>query len=289
MNDEKLLNLLEDIGFNQVEATVYLALLRGSSQTGYKIASSVGKSRSNVYQALKTLEQKGVIVQLQANGNNKQFRAVPIEQVLEQKENDFQVKKEMISAAFSHLQQDEEDDQIYSLNTVSQVYAEAIKMVNKTKEIIFVDAGILQLSKIKSALEEATTRGVKVILLDSNGDCQITGCNIIKYQYYVAPGKTYEPWNLDWFCLAADGDTFLIATFVPDKDELIYALSSSNIYISGWIYSDMLYEMAFSHIVSLFKKGLNRDEIWEGINDYSSRFFDRAPGIKRLQEKFAVK
>ncbi|MCF7911938.1 MAG: hypothetical protein K9M99_05385 [Candidatus Cloacimonetes bacterium] len=288
MNDEKLITLLMEVDFNQVEAEVYLALLRNSAQTGYKIAGITGKSRSNVYQALKKLEQKGAIVQLQGDSSNKYYRAVPIEQVLEQQERAFLVKKENISQAFKHLKPEEDDSQIYSLQTVSQVYEEALKLIRNTKEIIFVDATKLQLAKIGVELESATARGVKVVIL-SDGSYHVKGSHVINFQYYTPPGRSYEPWKIDWFCLAADGDVFLIANFEPDSEELVNALCSSNVYISGWIYSDMLYEMAFNNIIGLFRKGLSREEIWAGINDYASLFFDCAPGIKLLQKKYSEK
>ncbi|MCF7918652.1 MAG: hypothetical protein K9N06_01910 [Candidatus Cloacimonetes bacterium] len=293
MNKEKLQNLLLDIGFNQVEAAVYLTLLQNPSITGYKISSLLGKSRSNVYQALKTLEQKGVILQLQGDGTNRQFRAVPIEQVLDQKEREFLTRKDMISKAFKDLGQDEEDDQIYKLNTLSQVYTEAIKMIEQAEEIIFLDACLLQLRQIETALIQAVARGIKIVLLgtgnNNSENWQERGFNVIVFQSYAPPDRTYESWNFDWFCLAVDGSAFLIANFKSDSEELISALCSRNIYISGWIYSDMLYEIAFNHIVSLFNKGLSREDIWAGINDYTSRYFNRAPGIKRLQAKLAEK
>ena len=284
MNTSELLSLLVGIGFTRIEAEVYLSLAQGAAQSGYTISNGIGKSRSNVYQALKTLEQKGAIVELQA-GRNKQFQAVPVEQVLQQKERDFFTKKKVITEAFSSFRNHEEDDQIYALNTVSQVYTKAIEMIQSAEEVIFIDVQPMQLQRIRSVLEETAARGIKVVIL-GNETYEVKGCEIVKYSYYVAPGKTYEPWGLNWFCVAVDGGKFLISTFKRQEEELIYALWSNSTFLAGWIYSDMLYEMAFSHIVNMFKDGLSREQIWDGINAYAEKYFDIAPAILRLKASY---
>lgn len=284
MKDAELISLLVEIGFNQIEANVYLALLKESPLTGYKIASQTTKSRSNVYQALKSLEQKGAVVELQAN-RSKQFKAVAIELVLQQKEREFQSKKETISTAFHNLKQTEDDDVIYKLNTVSQVYAKSIEMIRKAEKIIFLDAQLLQLSQIDSALQEVAARGVKVAVLGSS-KYPLTGCEVFEFQPYAPEGKTYDPWPINWYCLAVDGREFLIATFRENNEDLIYAIWSNNSYITGWIFSDMLYEIAFNNIIRMFQSGLTREEIWQGINDYAAKYFYEAPGINELKEKW---
>jgi len=281
MNASELLGLLTGIGFTRIEAEVYLSLAQGAAQSGYTISNSIGKSRSNVYQALKTLEQKGAIVELQA-GRNKQFQAVPIEQVLEQKEKEFLTKKEAITEAFSSIQNSEQDDQIYALNTVSQVYTKAEEMIQSAEEVIFIDVQLAQLKRIRSVLEETAARGIKIVILGDE-TYEIEGCEIVNFSYYTAPGKIYEPWGLNWFCVAVDGGKFLISTFKRQDEDLIYALWSSSTFLSGWIYGDMMYEMLFSHIINMFKDGLSREQIWDGINAYAAKYFDIAPAILRLK------
>jgi sugar-specific transcriptional regulator TrmB len=284
MKDAELIGLLVDIGFNQVEANVYLSLLKESPLTGYKIASTISKSRSNVYQALKSLEQKGAVVQLRAS-KNKQFRAVPIEEILQQKEREFETKKETIEEAFRDLKQPEDEDMIYNLSTASQVYTKSIEMIKKAETIIFVDVQYSRIPKIQSAIDKAAKQNVKIVVL-GHEDYKIANCDVFEYQPFEPSGKKHEHWPIDWFCLAVDAREFLIATFQKDSEEMLYAIWSNNSYITGWVYSDMLYEIAFSHIVGMFERGLSREEIWQGIKDYASQYFYIAPGINELKEKY---
>lgn len=282
MKDAELIGMLVDIGFNQVEAGVYLALLKESPLTGYKIAGQISKSRSNVYQALNSLQQKGAIVELRAQ-RIRQFSATPIEQVLQQKDEEFQLRKEAVRQAFENIRQTESLDTIYNLQTDNQVFAKALEMIDKAETIIFLDVQLLQLARIKTALQNASVRQVKVVIL-GNSHYDIDGCEVYEFQPF-APGSTYTEWPINWFCLAVDAREFLIATFRKETEDLIYAIWSNNSYITGWVFSDMLYEIAFSNIIAMFQRGMSREEIWQGINDYAVKYLHVAPGINEMKEK----
>lgn len=52
-------NTLHQLGFTPVEATVFITLCEHGSLTGYEVAKLTGISRSNVYSALYSLQEKG--------------------------------------------------------------------------------------------------------------------------------------------------------------------------------------------------------------------------------------
>ena len=49
---ESSITALTDLGLNNLEANVYLALLKEPGTTGYRVGKTLGKAVSNVYQAL---------------------------------------------------------------------------------------------------------------------------------------------------------------------------------------------------------------------------------------------
>ncbi len=51
---------LQKIGFSPLEATIYITLCKHGSLTGYEVAKLSGISRSNVYAALYSLQDKGM-------------------------------------------------------------------------------------------------------------------------------------------------------------------------------------------------------------------------------------
>ena len=58
MDEEKI---LEDCGLTQVESKIYLELLKQGQSTAYKIAKEAGVHKSNGYDALKSLSDKGLV------------------------------------------------------------------------------------------------------------------------------------------------------------------------------------------------------------------------------------
>lgn len=52
-------NTLHKLGFTPIEATVFITLCKHGSLTGYEVAKLTGISRSNVYAALYSLQEKG--------------------------------------------------------------------------------------------------------------------------------------------------------------------------------------------------------------------------------------
>jgi len=53
-------NALQKIGFSPLEATVYIVLCKHGNLTGYEVAKLSGISRSNIYAALYSLQEKGM-------------------------------------------------------------------------------------------------------------------------------------------------------------------------------------------------------------------------------------
>lgn len=59
MNEQRFEEYLQHFGLTRQEANVYRKLLVSGKQTGYEIAKETGISRSNVYNALSALTEKG--------------------------------------------------------------------------------------------------------------------------------------------------------------------------------------------------------------------------------------
>ncbi len=278
------IDLLIELGFTQVEAAVYYALLENSPQSGYGIARQIEKSRSNVYQALKSLENKGAIVQVQGS-SNKQYQAVAVEMMLEQKEREFKANRKRVADAFRDMEQQEDIQAIYYLQSMEQVFVKANEVINQTRKIIFIEAESHHFAKIEHSVRDAISRGVIVALYTSDIE-SYEGAEIIRYKPLKTSEMVPECWPINWFTMAGDAEQFIICTTKRNTDELIHALYGGNRYLSGWIYSDMLYQIGFSNIVGMFNDGLSREEIWQEIQSYIHRFVDKAPGILDLKKEY---
>ena len=52
MKESKIIEMLRELGFNRIEAQIYIFLLPHSPMTAYKIAQKIGKPAANVYKAV---------------------------------------------------------------------------------------------------------------------------------------------------------------------------------------------------------------------------------------------
>ena len=60
--EKEAIQKLRNIGFNQLEAEVYLLLLAERSLTAYRIAKLLKKPSANIYKAVEVLLAKGAVL-----------------------------------------------------------------------------------------------------------------------------------------------------------------------------------------------------------------------------------
>ncbi len=272
--------LTEHLGFSQIEALVYLNLLRESPQTGYKISTTLGKSRSNTYQALKSLELRHAIIRLEGTQYG-EFIPVPIKEFMNAREKEFILKKAEIIEALKDLEIEPHQEYIIQINSTEQLYKKVHSMIEEAKSMILVDTDPGPLKVIHGWLDLRAGQGVNV-LIETPGESQKDNCHHIRIQQ-VTP-KDIE-WEADWLCLSVDGEHFLISLLKKDTGELIHAIWSGNPYISPWVYNGMLHEFTFRVIRQMLLEGLESETIIKKLDAFTQRFFQPVSGFLRLQKK----
>lgn len=86
--EEKLIELLKSIGLSNSEVEVYLDLLKNRASSAYLVARRINQHRSGVYEAIRKLQQRGFIVEIQEK-NKKLYQTkehTAIEEYLNQKQ-----------------------------------------------------------------------------------------------------------------------------------------------------------------------------------------------------------
>ena len=78
---------LRDLGFNDLEAEVYMFLLPSEPITAYRIGRAIGRPTANVYKAVESLARRGAVVI--EEGEQRTCRAVPVVDLTKQLERAF--------------------------------------------------------------------------------------------------------------------------------------------------------------------------------------------------------
>lgn len=256
----KLADLLGEMGLSNLEATIYIWLLENKRSTGYKIATKIGKPVANTYKALKSLERKGAVVSDNTSGKL-YFDTIPVEQFLNAIENEFIKKREQIIREVDTLDVKQEPIGIYELQSAELVYEKAINMIDTAQHSLLLDCFPTPLARIKpNILKRSNT--VIDIYLKHYADETIEGVHCIS--------KTESDIVLDelqgqWMIIIKDAAETLIAFFDRSGEEMIHSVWIQDAFISLIHFSGSVIECVLSEILEKVYK--DKDATIQSIKD----------------------
>jgi HTH-type transcriptional regulator, sugar sensing transcriptional regulator len=230
---------LVPLGFTEMEAALYGALLKGGPTSGYRLAAEIGKAPPNVYQALETLARKGAVIV--DHGKTRLFRAIPVAELIAELETRFNDRRNAALAALTPLEEPSRDHRLYALRSVSQVYAKARAMIGGARETLLFDLFPMPLALLTPDLEAAAARGVKVSGV-SYGMAGPRGALTAAH----APG-VWERWPGQQVSVVADACQSLIALIAHDEAALVHGLWTDSPYLACLQHSGLAAEI---HVVS---------------------------------------
>src|SRR6185369_12009741 len=89
-------------------------------------------------------------------------RAVPAEELLAQLDRSFQRRRQEAANALASLQGAPEDDRVYQLQSVEQVFERCRRMLEGCEQAAVLDIFPKPLDELREAVEAAARRGVRV-------------------------------------------------------------------------------------------------------------------------------
>ncbi len=216
------------LGFTEIEAAVYCALLRGGGATGYRLAQVIGKAPANVYQALAGLTQRGAV--MVDEGETRTYRATEPRELLASLESAFGATRRKAEAVLTALRAPSEDDRIYQLKTPAQVYERAHAMIAGATEILLFDLFPEPLARLTPALLQAHERGVRVAGL-------VYADVTLPFPVAATPNvAAMERWPGLQLSLVADA-----------REHLLALLSTDNLRVLRGVWSDSAYLACLQH------------------------------------------
>jgi sugar-specific transcriptional regulator TrmB len=263
-------------GFTELEAEVYVFLLREAPATGYRVAQGIAKPVANTYKAIESLQNKGAI--LIDEGASRLCRAVAAEELLAQLERNFQRSRKKAARALATLRGGQEDDRIYQLKSHAQVMERCVRMLDHAEELIVLDVFPQPLEEIRAPVERALARGVKVavhayepiVLGGAEVFCNPSGPSIIRR------------WPGQWLNLVVDGQEFLMAHLNTEGTGIHQALWSGSAYVAYLYYAALSCELRLSQLEHLLKQGATVAELGRAVERYRAFFKKDLHGFRKL-------
>lgn len=271
------------LGFTELEAQIYVFLLRESPVTGYRVAQALGKAVANTYKALESLRNKGAI--LVDEGESRLCRAVPAAELLGRLERVFREDKEKTLQTLSEPGGPAGDDRIYQLSAAEQVYERCRSMLERCTDIALFDIFPLPLEELRPELEAAAARGIAVGA-KVYAPAAIPGVRVIPHAH---GNEIRDRWPGQWLNLVIDGTEHLMAFLTQDGKGVHQAVWSGSAYLSYVYHSALSSELLFTLLRPLVEKGVPVAQTRKVLRDNSVLLGIEAPGYQALLRRFGIR
>jgi sugar-specific transcriptional regulator TrmB len=265
--------VFSQLGFNALEAEVYIALLKQGPQTAYKVAKLLNRPTANVYKAMDTLAETGA-VEVEA-GATRICRAIPIRSLTRQLQVTYKNKLDNAVDCLNNLRPDIAEEGIFRLQSPDQVFQRAREMLKRCRKTLAMDAFPGTLGRLTDDIEKLAARGIEVFV-EAYAPVQLS--NKISLVVPRVGEAAMQHWQAQQLNLAVDGKEMLVALFNHDLTEVVQANYSSNLYLSCLMYNGLLSE----HRVHQFMNAKDAGAV-ENIRKKQKYFFSSdVPGIEQL-------
>ena len=161
MDTNQLIEKLMAFNLTRQEATIYLALHEAGAKTGYEIAKQTGISRSNAYNALAGLVDKGAAYT--EEGTATRYVAVHASEFCENKIRALHKPEEYL---ISHMTKEREEAEGYLTILGDRHIADKIRMMlEKAEHRVYFEVETAVLQEFLPELEKACDAGIKVVIM----------------------------------------------------------------------------------------------------------------------------
>ena len=278
---QDIIDRLYAIGFNKLEAEVYITLLQESPLTGYRIAKLLGKAAPNTYSALESLREKGAVV-VDEGMANKLYSAVALDDYFQQLESFLHNSNHFLQENIHRLSSSSRENKIHWLHSYEQLEQRMLSMISHSVYTVIVDAFPSLLNAILPHLIQAAKDGVRIVI-NAYEPIAVPGCQVIVKSNAQ---KVMKMWAGDWINIAADGREFLISEVSRDSSRTVHALWSNSSFLSFFLFNGFRYEIMFSRLAHTLRELGYGQEADAVLQELSGLNIAGLPGYMDLLDRF---
>ncbi|MBN1327263.1 MAG: hypothetical protein JW996_04875 [Candidatus Cloacimonetes bacterium] len=261
---------LKFIGFSQIEAEIYILLLKESNLTGYRLSRLVVKPKSTVYKALDALQKKGAVVADEA-AKIKEFSAVPYQEFFKMKEREFSQNRQQAEEILKSIKSGPVKPGLYPLEKIDQVFNKCLEIIIRAKKTILVACCHLENGEVIKALEQAAAKGIKVSV-----DCHLPVPKINGADFTFNESSQYRVADFEhnWLEIFVDGKEYVISLMSKDASILYRAVWCNEQYLSVITFNSNVYAMVLTRVRQFLHEDRSKQEIKEMIDARISDYYE---------------
>ena len=152
---------LMNFGLTRQEANLYVLLVLEGELNGYEAAKKSGISRSNTYNALAGLVEKGAAYM--SEEDTVKYQAVPVEEFCENRLRDLTRSKEELVAKLPKQRMNK--GAYLTVKGEKQILDKFTNMLLETRERVYVSASNEKLTMFRPYFADLVGRGIKVVII----------------------------------------------------------------------------------------------------------------------------
>ncbi|HTX60084.1 MAG TPA: helix-turn-helix domain-containing protein [Verrucomicrobiae bacterium] len=221
------LSALRDLGFSDLEARAYLALLQHGPASGYALAKLLARANSNTYTALEALERAGAVVC--GEGSPRLYRAVPPDELMTARTRGFERLQERARRELAALSPSADEEGAFRLQSPDQAFACARGMLARARRSALADAFPRALAELGDDLTAAARRGVAVTV-KAYAPAGLEASFVVQTPNGADIVASYG--GATWLNLCADGREALVCLFEPEFAAVRQALWIKSRYVA---------------------------------------------------------
>ena len=231
------LDQLQEIGLTRLEAEIYAFLLANRPMTAYGIGKHLGRATANVYKAVDALARRGAV--LIEEGDNRLCRAVPASEFLDHLDRKFHNQTKDAAATLAKLERPSEDEHVYRLESVPQVFERCRQMLEERCErYAVIDAFPRALNAILPSIRAAVKRRVTVYV-EAYEPIRISGAHVVVAD---VGARVLKQWRTQQLNVIVDGRETVTALLDKSLARVHQGLWTNSRYLSLMMHSGRLAE-----------------------------------------------
>jgi len=173
METNQITEMLMAFGLTRQEATVYYALVQNGTMSGYEVAKQTGISRSNAYNALAGLVDKGF--SYAGDGSVKKYMPLDVAEICDNKMQSLLNIKNMLVENMPKVAKETEG--YLTICGYKNIEDKIRHMLLESMQRVYLEMDIAYITRFENELITLRDNNIKVVIL-TNGKTKLSGAKI---------------------------------------------------------------------------------------------------------------
>lgn len=164
---DEIISKLKDLGLNEYQSKVYLAMLKKHPATGYEISKLANIPQSRTYDTLKSLE--GMHIAVSTGTNPVTYTPIKPKELTKRYKRKFNSTIDYLEKKLPDIKVDKYTEPILTISGKNKVSEKLIEIINNAKRCVTISLFAQDFKYLEQPLLDAYNRGleVKIVTIDA--------------------------------------------------------------------------------------------------------------------------